>query len=241
MLDPTYEKEGVTALRFDYRWGIGGNLSLIAAPSDRLAESGYAVRLGTHISAIGYDVALTAHVVTDSTSFAESLPWMPVRQRRKALGLEFTGSLFGLGLWFEGNYNFMESEDDFLRAAVGFDYTLNNGLYFMAETLINRRASRWTKMSGYPVHDWLAYLSHGEPISNQWYLVGLGKDIGDLSNGGLYFFATPDGSFVLNPRLDISIAQNADLVIFGGITMGDDEGAFPPGYYSLVARATVWF
>ena len=57
----------------------------------------------------------------------------------------------------------------------------------------------------------------------------------------LYFFATPDGSFVLNPRLDVSIAQNADLVIFGGYTMGKDEGAFPPGYLSLVARATVWF
>ena len=87
----------------------------------------------------------------------------------------------------------------------------------------------------------LAYLAYGEPISSQWYLVGLGKDIGDLTRGGLYFFATPDGSFVLNPRLDISIAQNADLIIFGGYTMGDDEGAFPPGYYSLVARATVWF
>ncbi|MFC1628584.1 hypothetical protein ACFL3H_05670 [Gemmatimonadota bacterium] len=237
MLDPTYEKEGVTALRFDYRWGIGGNLSLIAAPGDRIAESGYAVRLGTHVSSIGYDIAMTAHSVTDSTSF-DPITWMPVIQKRRALGLEFTGSLFGLGLWFEGNYNFMETEDDFLRAAIGFDYTLNNGLYIMAETLINQRAGTTTP---YPVHDWLAYLSYGEPISNQWYLVGLGKDIGDLSNGGLYLFATPDGSFVLNPRLDFSIAQNADLIIFGGITMGDDEGAFPPGYYSLVARATVWF
>jgi hypothetical protein len=238
MLDPTYEKEGVTALRFDYRWGIGGDLSLITAPGDRLSEAGYAIRLGTHISSIGYDVALTAHAVTDSTSFAESFPWSPVTQRRRALGLEFTGSLFGLGLWFEGNYNFMEREDDFLRAAIGLDYTLNSGLYIMAETLINGRAEADPP---YPVHDWLAYLSYGEPISDQWYLVGLMKDIGDLTNGGLYFFATPDGSYVLNPRLDVSIAQNADLVVFGGITMGKEEGAFPPGYYSLVARATVWF
>ncbi len=237
MLDPTYEKEGVTALRFDYRWGIGGNLSLIAAPGDRLNESGYAVRLGTHLEAIGYDVAMTAHAVTDSTSFNPST-MMPVTQRRKALGLEFTGSLLGLGLWFEGNWNIMEEEEDFLRAAIGFDYTLNNGLYVMAETLINGRAEPGLP---YPVHDWLAYLSYGEPISDQWYLVGLMKDIGDLSNGGLYFFATPDGSYVLNPRLDFSIAQNADLVIFGGYTMGKDEGAFPPGYLSLVARATVWF
>ena len=69
-----------------------------------------------------------------------------------------------------------------------------------------------------------------------------GKDIGDLTMGSLYIFATPDGSWVLNPRLDISIAQNADLVLFGGLTFGKEkEAAFPSGFASVVARATVWF
>lgn len=239
MLDPTYEKEGVTALRADYRWGIGGQLSLIMAPGDKLDEAGYAVRLGTHVSSIGYDVALTLHAVTDSTAFDETDWWMPITQRRKAVGLEFSGSLLGLGVWFEGNYNQMEIEKDFYRAVIGADYTLNNGLYVMGEVLYNERAEADTP---YPPHDWLAYLAYGEPIVRWWYLAGLGKDISDLTMGSLYIFATPDGSWVLNPRLDISIAQNADLVLFGGLTFGKEkEAAFPPGFASVVARATVWF
>lgn len=238
MLDPTYEKEGVTALRFDYNWGIGGQLAFITAPGDDLEQAGYALRLRTHVAEIGYDVAITAHAVTDSTAFAYTFPWIPYTQRRRALGMEFSGSLLGLGLWFEGNHNWMEVEEDFTRAVLGVDYTLNNGLYIMAEALYNSRAEKDTP---YPVHDWLAMLSYGEPITRWWYLAGLSKDVSDLSMGSFYLFATPDGSFVLNPRLDISIAQNADLVIFGGFTFGDDEGAFPPGLSSVVARATVWF
>ena len=70
LLDPTYEKEGVTALRLDYRWGIGGQLAGIIVPGAKLDRSGYAVRLATHIHSIGYDLALTAHQVTSKDE-----PW----------------------------------------------------------------------------------------------------------------------------------------------------------------------
>ncbi len=85
-LDPTYEKEGVAALRVDYQWGIGGQLSVITAPQGDLDSSGYAVRLGTHLSSIGYDVAFTAHQVEDSTGLDPST-LLPVRQRRRAQGI----------------------------------------------------------------------------------------------------------------------------------------------------------
>ncbi len=235
--DPTYEKEGVTALRLDYRWGFGGQLALIAAPGDNFADTGYALRLGTHLKAIGYDVALTAHSVTDSTALNPDF-WFPYTQRRRAAGLEFSGEFLGLGLWFEGNYNLMEVEDNFSRMAFGTDYTLNSGLYLMAEALYNGRAESNTP---YPVHDWLAYIMYGEPVGPWWYLVGVRNSLTDLSTGSFYFFGTPDGSLVLNPRLDISIAQNADMVVYGGFTFGDEEGAFPPGLASLVTRITVWF
>ncbi len=240
-LDPTYEKEGVTALRFDATWGIGGALTAVWAPGDRFRDAGYALRLASYIDAIGYDVALTAHSVTDSTAFTtadDTNPWMPYTQRRQAVGLEFSGSLLGLGVWFEGNWNEMEIESDFGRAAFGFDYTLNSGLYLMAEALYNGRAEAG---SPYPVHDWFAYIAYGEPVGRWWYLAAASKDIGDLSTGGLYLFATPEGSYVLNPRLDISIAQNAGLIVFGGFTFGEEEAEFPPGMASIVARATVWF
>jgi len=33
-VDPTYEKEGVTAIRADLQWGFGNQISLIAKPRD---------------------------------------------------------------------------------------------------------------------------------------------------------------------------------------------------------------
>ena len=104
ILDPTYEKEGVTALRFDYTWGVGGRVAAIAAPRDDLGTTGYALRLGTHVSSIGYDVAVTLHQVHDSTSL-DAVTFAPITQRRRAAGLEFSGELLGLGVWVEGNFN----------------------------------------------------------------------------------------------------------------------------------------
>jgi hypothetical protein len=237
ILDPTYEKEGVTALRLDCRWGIGGNLSAILAPGDDLEKSGYALRLATFVAPIGYDVALTAHQVTDSTS-VDPATLRPIRQRRRALGVEFTGSLLGLGIWLEGNHNWMEREDDFSRVVAGFDYTLGDGTYLVLEGLYNGRAE-W--QDPYPAHDWLGYLSYGEPVAGAWLLAGLSRSLTDLVSGSLYLFGCPDGSAVVNPRIEASIAQNADLIVFGGITAGNKEGAFPSGLASVVARITVWF
>ncbi len=237
ILDPTYEKEGVTALRFDYTWGVGGRLATIIAPRDDVGATGYAVRLGTHISSIGYDVAVTLHQVEDSTSF-DAATLFPVTQRRRAAGLEFSGELLGLGVWMEGNYNSMELEENFTRIAAGFDYTLEGGTYLMAEGLYNGRAEFG---SPYPTHDWLANLIYGEPIGRWWILGGLRTDISELAQGSMYMFTSPDGSAMLNPRLDVSIAQNADLVVFGGITVGKEDGVFPAGLYSMLARATVYF
>jgi len=237
ILDPTYEKEGVAALRFDYTWGIGGRIAGIVAPRADLGTTGYALRLGTHVSSIGYDVAVTLHQVTDSTSL-DTGTFAPITQRRRAAGLEFSGQLLGLGVWLEGNYNSMESEQNFTRAVFGTDYTFGNGLYVMAEGLYNGRAEAGAP---YPSHDWLANLMFGEPVGRWWILGGLKQDISDLAAGSFYLFSSPDGSAMLNPRLDVSIAQNADLTVFGGITVGKEDGVFPAGLYSLIARATVFF
>ncbi len=237
LLDPTYEKEGVTALRIDYRWGIGGQLAGILAPGDKFGRSGYAVRLATHIHSIGYDVALTVHQVDDSTSLDYDTK-EPIHQRRRALGLDFSGCLFGPGFWLEGNYNQMEIEDDFIRAVVGLDYTLENGTYIMLEALYNERSS---ESSPYPALDWLEYIYFGEPISRYRFMTGLRKDLTDLVSGSVYWIGGSDGSMVLNPHIDASIAQNANLVLFGAVTLGEEEGQFPPGSYAITARITVYF
>ena len=237
MLDPTYEKEGVTAIRLDYRWGIGGQLTGIVIPDGKPNEMGYALRTATHISSIGYDIGLTLHQVTDSTSLYP-VSIQARHQLRRAVGLDFSGGLFGLGVWFEGNYNFMNCEDDFIRAVAGCDYTLENGLYMIFEGLYNERAEDKTP---YPALDWLESIVYGEPVSRYRFLAGVKKDITDLVSGSLYWFGGTDGSMVINPRLDVSIAQNADLALFGAVTSGSEDGQFPSGNYVLTARISVYF
>lgn len=237
MLDPTYEKEGVTALRLSYRWGIGGEFTGIMVPGDKFHSSGYAIRLATHVSAIGYDVGLTGHMVSDSTSLDPGS--LEIRkQRRRALGLDFSGGLLGLGFWFEGNYNVMEIEQDFIRAVVGVDYTLENGLYMIFEGLYDERARTNTP---YTVADWLESLYFAEPVTRYRFLAGVRKGVTGLIDGGIYWFGGMDGSMVVNPRFDLSVAQNADLSVFGAVTFGRENGQFPPGNYALTARITVYF
>ncbi|MCK4303011.1 MAG: hypothetical protein KAY24_02095 [Candidatus Eisenbacteria sp.] len=237
MIDPGYEKEGVAALRLDYRWGLGGQLALITAPSEDFASTGYALRVGTHIKAIGYDLVLTVHQVIDSTSVdPDSL--RPRHQDRTALGLDFSGGFLGMGIWSEGNYNFMEAEDDFLRVVAGVDYTFCSGHYVMLEGLLNTRAER---RNPYPLHDWMAYLLYAEPVGPGWVTFGLRQDLSALTSASLYVFGSPDASFTINPRIDVSVAQNADLTIYGVATAGKEDGAFHPGFYCILIRATVYF
>ena len=237
MLDPSYEKEGVTALRFDHQWGVGNDIAVIAALNDNLVSSGYGLRIGSHIQAIGYDIALTLHQIEDSVS-VDPATLSNQKQLRRALGLEFSGEFLGLGIWFEGNYNWMENEDDFPRAVVGLDYTLRSGLYLVMEGLLNGRGEA---NAPYPVEDWLANIAYGEPVGRSWVLAGIKYDLFELLSGSIYTFSAPDGGFMVNPRLNYCLAQNADLTVFGAVTLGKDDSQFPPGLFSLVARATVYF
>jgi hypothetical protein len=236
-LDPTYEKEGVGALRLDYRWGIGGESGLIVVPGKDARHSGLAVRLGTHLEQLGYDMVVTLHQVQDSTGL-DRTTLLPRHQQRRAVGFDVSGSVAGLGVWMEGNQNFMEEERDFLRIVVGLDYTAENGTYLMAEALFNGRAER---RKPYPMEDWLSSLLSGEPVGPWWILTGARRDITALSSIELFLFSAPDGSFALNPRLEISVAQNAELTIYGGFTVGSEEGSFSPGLALGLARATIFF
>ncbi len=237
LTDPTYEKEGVTAFRVDRDWGVGGSLTGVFIPAISFERAGYCLRLAHHFNALGYDAGLTLHQVTDSTSLnTETL--LPRIQRRRAVGLDFSGSLLGLGVWAEGNYNLMAAEDDFARVIAGADYTLKNGLYMMAEALYDGRAPA---KAPYPALDWLEYLSFGEPVARWRFTGGLQRNITSLITGSVYVFGGVDNSWLVGPRLDISAAQNADVTVFGAAAIGDKNGQFPPGSYGLTVRTTFYF
>lgn len=235
MLDPSYEKEGVLALRWDRWWGVGGQATLIFKPADEIEETGLALRLAGH--GAGFDAALSVHRVRDETSL-DPATLLPRIQTRGALGLELSGEVLGWGLWLEGNANFMESEPDFLRAVVGLDHTFAGGTWLVLEGLFDGRGE---SEAPYPTDEWANWLLSGEPVGAGWLMAGLRLEPAPLATLGLYAFASPDGSVMLNPRLDLSIAQNADLTIFASTGLGEKEGAFPPELFALTGRLTVFF
>lgn len=233
----------MTAARFDYYWGIGGQLTGIIVPDKKLSQSGMALRAATHLEAIGYDIALTVHSVTDSLRFLnlstpDSIQFVPLQQHRYAYGVEFSGGLFGLGTWFEGNYNQMEKSRDFLRFISGIDYTFENGFYLISEFLFDDRS---TAKGPYPTTIWLENLFSGEPIGRYLLMLGMRKDITDLTAFSMYAFTCFDGGLAVNPRIDYSLAQNADLTIFGTVLFGKTTSAFQDGVYLVNTRCTVYF
>lgn len=236
LLDPTYEKPGVGALRADLRWGMANQVTAVWAPGESFGASGYALRTATHLSAVGYDVAITAHAIEDTTSL--DLPrFRSLAQRRYALGGDFAGSLLGVGVWFEGNMNWMEEEDDFIRALAGIDYTLPEGWYVQVEGFYNGRG----EVAPFSAASLLESLLFGEPPGRGWVMAGTRKEFGLLTSAMLYAFAAPDGSVMVNPRVRISIAQNADLLVFGGLGLGDPDGVFPANRVTGFMRAYVYF
>jgi len=237
ILDPTYDKEGVSAFRFDYQWGVGGEVTAITVPGSDWENSGFGLRAGTHVNALGYDVALTLHQVRDSVAMDQET-FVQIGQQRRAVGFEASGPFLGLGIWIEGNYNVMEQEDDFLRVITGLDHTLEGGMHVMVEGLYNGRGS---SDAPYDAAAWLSYLISGEPLAKYQVMAGLSTDLAELMKGSLYAFGCSDGSYLFNPRIDYSIAQNADLTFYGGITIGDDNGQFVPGIYSVLGRITLYF
>lgn len=236
-VDPTYEKEGVSALRIDYNWGIGGQFTAVAVPYLPENRVQYAFRIASYLESLDFDAGVTFQTVRDR-NFIFLDPVIPFVQSRKALGVELNGTVLGLGTWLEGNYNWMEYEDDFLRVLVGSDYTLINGLYMMAELLYNGRG---TSTSPYTPEDWLSYILAGEPLGEYLGMVGIKKDMTSLVDVSGYIFINADGTCMLNPRLDFSVAQNTDLTVFGTGSFGNDDGQFHRGYYSAFGRVTVYF
>ena len=237
IIDPTYEKEGVTAFRLDYRWGVGGDASLVVVPANDFHTTGVALRLATHLESAGYDIAVTAHRDSDTLSF-DPMTIALRHQIRHALGLECSGSLLGLGTWLEGNYNVMPEEDNFVRVVGGLDYTFASGLYVFSEALLNTRGDNTVP---YTVADWLANVFYGEPLGSGWAVLGARKDVTWRTTAEGYVFVSPDGSLLINPRLTISMSQNAEATIIGAFTTGRSGGAFSPGLYSILARARLYF
>ncbi|MBW1881159.1 MAG: hypothetical protein JRJ84_22625, partial [Deltaproteobacteria bacterium] len=109
MLDPTYEKVGVNAVRAQVYLPSEGLLEAYVLPGENLAEvtledTGVALRGRV---AVGQWVFAATYAGFQDTAGIDQMTMSMVETRRHLAGAEVTGELAGVGLWAEGAYNRM--------------------------------------------------------------------------------------------------------------------------------------
>ncbi|UCG93101.1 MAG: hypothetical protein JSV97_05205 [candidate division WOR-3 bacterium] len=223
-LDPTYEQPGHNALRADiflkHRLSI---MALYTPIAPDWQNSGKLLRVKAGIghfdfSVMGYEFQYTS---TDFYTFEQT------GQRRRLLGADFVGEVFGLGVWAEGIYNFMEDEDDnFYEFLAGTDYTFESGLYTMLEYHHNSLGK--SSDEDYDLNDWMRFFVGETKTICRDQMYGLIQyPLTDLITfGSMAIFSVSDQSAVLVPMVNYSIFENVDITLMLNLYIGEEGKAY---------------
>ena len=238
-LDPTYEQTGHNGVRLDIMLRDRVNVMFLYSPIEGdWINSGKLFRFKIGLG--HFDFAFTGY------EFQEWLTdlYLPPGnlERRRLAGLEFVGELFGMGVWGEGAYNFMETSDDFYEFLLGTDYTFESALYFLLEYHRNERGK--ASYEDYNINDWLRfYLGESKSICQDQLYAMISYPITDLiSLQLLSIFSINDGSAAVVPVIDYNIFENVDLSIMGNVFTGGEGKAYNSRLGNgVILRARVYF
>ena len=252
MLDPSYEKQGVTALRLQLHLPHEFLIEAYALPDPfgtdvALEDSAVAARVraafGQFMVAAHWawmmDTAGIDPMATDPDKFV-------LRSRRHMLGLEVTGELGGVGFWLEGAYNNMPRDGWsgfenigkawWIEGLAGVSYTFPGGFMAMAEYLYNGRGDN--DPSDVSLWQWYAYLEQRLRYLSQHQLaitmqLPISQAFTTIGLTGIVTPASP--GFVLNPSVQFNWTEHMTVMLYGAISYAKDPdselGAVGQGAY----------
>ncbi|MFQ5771939.1 MAG: hypothetical protein ACE5HX_15495, partial [bacterium] len=148
---------------------------------------------------------------------------------------------FGLGVWGEGAYNFLESSADFGQYLLGLDYTFESELYLIGEYYRNELGK--SNKGEYTFNDWMRLLSaEGENLGQDYLFLGQRYPITELWNWANYLlFNLNDKSGIFFPWFDYSLNDNTELMFVGYLPFGGKESEFGEFGMGGFARVRVYF
>jgi hypothetical protein len=236
MLDPSYEKVGVTAARLELFLPHEGLIELFAVPRSmlddfHLEDTGLAFR-----GRIAFDRWVIAVVYAYYRDIAgyDVNTIEPVEGRRHLIGLEVTGEIGGVGLWAEAAYNMMAREDwdrlfdvgrgHWFEVLGGINYTFRCGVMVMGEYLYNSRGRN--NSATYSLLDWFSWLDQTVKYMGQHYVtatiqVPVSRIHTTFSVTGIV--NASDHSFVINPWISYEWNQYLSVSLYGAFTGGDSR------------------
>ncbi|MFH1570826.1 MAG: hypothetical protein ABIL09_22730 [Gemmatimonadota bacterium] len=237
ILDPTYEKTGVGALRAEIGLGPEGRLVGLLTPGPDWQGTGRALRAAGHLGR--FDVSASA--VQRREDRAAYLTGTAGDERRRLAGADFAGQVLGLGVWGEGAYSWMSASRDFGQYLLGADHTSEGGTYLIGEYYRNGRGRRGA--AAYTFADWMRLLgSRGQNLGRDYAFLGVSRPARDLWTLSAYVVANlSDRSLLLLPWLEYSLGDNSELDAVGYLPAGGGRTEF--GHFGAggLARLRVYF
>ncbi len=220
--DPTYEQPGHDAIRIDLPVGSRYGFNAMYLPDGNWESSGKLIRLKGGF--LHFDYAFT--YIERQWQLSDFTFSQPVDNNRKLFGGEFTGELFGLGIWGEYGYNTLEPLDDFREIVLGTDYTLDNGTYLMAEYYYNGLAK--SDYRDYDLNDWMRFfMAESKSVSRDNLYLYVDYPLTDLIHvNNSAVISVSDMSLALIPGLNYSLYQDVELTVFINIYTGKEKTAY---------------
>ncbi len=222
ILDPTYEQPGHNALRVDIPFSQKFSTVLLYSPGNSLRNSSKLIRFKGRFGHFDYSVvgAERSWTLTDFTTF------IPSEQNRRLIGGDLAGELFGLGVWAEAAYNYMELDKDYFEGLFGMDYTFESELYVMSEYFWSEQGKSDYKK--YDINDWMRYFySEIKAVCAEQLFTFISYPAADLLTvGGSVICCLNDGSFALVPQLIYNFEENIDITLFGNFYIGSEGKSF---------------
>jgi len=244
-LDPTYEQPGHNALRVDVPIGTSYTVTALYSPDDEWTSSAKMIQLKGRI--FHFDYSLLAIEKTwrfhDYTQFDfETFSFLELPEKRRLAGISTAGEIFGLGVWAEFAYNWMETSKDFYELAAGMDFTFDFQTYVMAEYYRNSLGK--TDSLDYTLNDWMRLMaSEQKAIARDQLYALVQHPIADFLNIGASCVTNlSDGSFVLVPTLFYNFSNNVDIIAYLNINFGKEGTSFAKDLGSGgMIRARIYF
>jgi hypothetical protein len=227
LTDPTYEQPGHDAFRLDAPISSRFNFSLLYGPEKDWKSSTKLARIKGGLGHFDFSAIFIEMREESTDSYIEYWFGGEVNDySRRLFGGDMVGELLGLGIWGEFAYNRLEDHDNFNEIDAGIDYTLDNGLYLLAEYYRNERAK--SDYREFELDDWLAYFTaESKTISRDNLYFYLDYPLTDLIHvNNSIVGSINDGSLALVPGMNYSFRQNIDIDLFLNLNLGDDLKAY---------------
>jgi len=222
VVDPTYEQPGHNAVRADYYMSANYRITALYSPQENFDGSTKMIKFAGKIPRFDYSITfIKTNWIT--TNYLTSQRY---EQLRNLYGFDFSGELFGLGLYGEFAHNQMEISKDYDEMVFGLNYTFDFQTYVMFEYY--RNTSLKKNSDDYTLNDWMRYMnSENKSICQDQLFTYIQHPATDLISIGMIILASvSDGSVAVVPRADYNILQNVEISIFANFGLGKKNTAY---------------